>query len=204
MIVQDQSFHQQLTFGLEKIYEAYKLLLWEQSKKFQLTPIQIRVLLFIAGHGRKENKVGVLAREFGMTKATMSETVRILEQKKLIEKQRDTGDARSFAIALTRKGEQNIEELQDYQRPLLDLLYTIPEERKISFYETLTGLLHGLKKEQKLPLERHCYNCGNRRTDGARSFCMALRKPLPIEEIRLECSEHESLQVKTNIPWKRE
>ncbi len=73
--------------GLEQISRAYRLLLAEQARKHDLSPLQVQLLLYIQG-AQELVRVSSLARHFGLTKATVSEAVRSLEQKNMIGKQK--------------------------------------------------------------------------------------------------------------------
>ena len=70
--------------SLERIAQAFRVLLWNESKEFSLSPIQIQVLIFLLHHDTDKRKVSFWSGEFNISKATISETVKILEQKKLI------------------------------------------------------------------------------------------------------------------------
>ena len=72
--------------GLERVSEAFKSLLWEKAKLHGLSPIQIQILLFIQTHRRELCSVSHLAQEFEVTKPTVSDAVRVLDKKGLVEK----------------------------------------------------------------------------------------------------------------------
>ena len=81
---QNRNIDGRIVAALERISQAFRVLLWQESKDFSLSPIQIQVLIFLLHHSIDKCKVSYLADEFNMTKATISETVKILEQQKLI------------------------------------------------------------------------------------------------------------------------
>ena len=101
---QNQSTESKIVASLERISQAFRVLLWQESKEFSLSPIQVQVLIFLLYHIDEKRKVSYLADEFNMTKATISDTVKTLEQKKLITKEYETQDSRSYIINLTAKG----------------------------------------------------------------------------------------------------
>ncbi|WP_204332902.1 MarR family winged helix-turn-helix transcriptional regulator, partial [Klebsiella pneumoniae] len=69
-----------------------------------MNPTQVQVLIFLLYHDKEKRKVSYLAAEFNMTKATISDTIKSLEQKDLIEKEYEETDTRSYTIHLTKKG----------------------------------------------------------------------------------------------------
>src|SRR5690606_15757314 len=101
---QNQHMEGKIIAALERISQAFRVLLWNESKAFSLSPIQVQVLIFLLHHGEEKRKVSYLAKEFNMTKATISDTVKTLDQKGLITKTYEPGDTRSYAIHLSQKG----------------------------------------------------------------------------------------------------
>ena len=55
--------------ALERLSETLKSLLWEQAKRYGVSPIQIQILLFVAEQPADLTGVSYLAREFNVTKA---------------------------------------------------------------------------------------------------------------------------------------
>ncbi len=90
--------------GLERISEAFKVLLREKAKQLGLSPIQIQILLFVSSHKEQLCNVSFLASEFNVTKPTISDAVKSLNVKGLISKQHSDKDSRSFTIKLSQSG----------------------------------------------------------------------------------------------------
>src|SRR5690606_3914191 len=91
---QNQSTDSKIIASLERIAQAFRVLLWNESKTNGLSPIQVQVLIFLLHHDEEMRKVSYLASEFNMTKATISDTVKTLEQKGLITKAYNQHDTR--------------------------------------------------------------------------------------------------------------
>jgi DNA-binding MarR family transcriptional regulator len=102
--VQNKNIESKIVASLERISQAFRVLLWKESKEFSLTPIQVQVLIFLHNHSSEKRKITYLADEFNMSKATISDTIKTLEQKKLIKKIYEQIDTRSYIIDLTEKG----------------------------------------------------------------------------------------------------
>jgi DNA-binding MarR family transcriptional regulator len=69
-----------------------------------LNPAQWEALRFLARANRFSNSPGALTRYLGATKGTISQTVKALERKKLIEKSERPGEKRSVVLRLTDAG----------------------------------------------------------------------------------------------------
>src|SRR6218665_108299 len=95
-IQQTQSIESKIVASLERISQSFRVLLWQESKAFSLSPIQVQVFIFLLHHSNEKRKVSYLADEFNMTKATISDTIKTLEQKKLISKEYEQHDTRSY------------------------------------------------------------------------------------------------------------
>ena len=66
--------------ALERLSEAFRVLLWDQAKVLNVSPIQIQLLIFLRYHKPEYATVSKLAEEFNMTRPTISDAVRALEQ----------------------------------------------------------------------------------------------------------------------------
>ncbi|WP_332911571.1 MarR family winged helix-turn-helix transcriptional regulator [Algoriphagus boritolerans] len=104
---QNQKIESRIVVALERISEAFRVLLWNESKENSLSPIQIQILIFIHFHDLEKCKVGYLADEFNMTKATISDSVRVLLSKELVTKETDPIDTRSYTLSLTDEGKKS-------------------------------------------------------------------------------------------------
>ena len=67
-----QSIESKIVVALERISEAFRVLLWEEAKEHALSPIQVQLLIFCCFHTEEKRKIGFLAVEFNLTKATIS------------------------------------------------------------------------------------------------------------------------------------
>ena len=82
---QEKDISSKIVAGMERVSEVFKILLWEKAKLVGLSPIQIQILIFIAFHKRELCNVSHLAKEFNVTKPTVSDAVRILDKKEFKE-----------------------------------------------------------------------------------------------------------------------
>jgi hypothetical protein len=64
---QNKKVESKIVVALERISEAFRVLLWNESKENALSPIQIQILIFLLFHSDEMCKVSYLAQEFNMT-----------------------------------------------------------------------------------------------------------------------------------------
>ena len=113
---QNSNIESKIVVSLERLSQAFRVLLWNESKAFSLSPIQIQVMIFLYTHSPEKRKVSYLAEEFNMTKSTISDTIKTLEQKLLIKKEFEQEDTRSYIIHLSKKGKQLTEKISFFSQ----------------------------------------------------------------------------------------
>lgn len=183
-----------IVIALERISEAFKTLLWDKAKLYGLSPIQIQVLLFVAHHKSELSNVSHLAKEFNLTKPTISDAVKALSSKGYIEKEPSSVDSRSYTLLLSADGQALIQALDSYSQPLERILSDQEEQNLNTLYATLTKLIFQLNKNGVLSVQRTCFGCKfYSKTEGSH-FCTFLQKELIDTEIRLDCPEFESVE----------
>lgn len=182
--------------GLERLSESFKVLLWEKAKTLGLSPIQIQILIFVAYHKRELCNVSYLAREFNITKPTVSDAVRILDQKKLVLKEFSSSDNRSYTIRLSRTGEKVVGETDDFALPMQDPLKVLPAVDLENLFYALSRLIYQLNQKGILSVQRTCFGCRFYSHKGHMDYCNLLNVTLKRKNIRVDCPEFEDDPVK--------
>ncbi len=92
--------------GQALVYSLERLSRLMRASEFGggLNPAQWEALRFLSRANRFSNSPGALTRYLGATKGTISQTVKALERKKLIEKSERPGEKRSVVLRLTPAG----------------------------------------------------------------------------------------------------
>lgn len=194
---QNSSIESKIVASLERVSQAFRVLLWNESKEFGLSPIQVQVLIFLLHHSDEKRKVSYLAAEFNMTKATISDTIKTLEQKLLIKKEYEQHDTRSYIIQLTKKGKDTAEQTslfaKQIQAPIDKLHLTDKENLLIS----LLDIIHHLNKSGVITIQRMCFTCHfyKANKNGQKHFCGLLNTKLADTELRIDCEEHKQKQT---------
>ncbi|PMD92359.1 MarR family transcriptional regulator [Siphonobacter sp. BAB-5405] len=190
---QNSSVDAKIVAGLERVGEVFRVLLWQQSRDTGLSPIQIQVLLFLAFHEPTQCKVGYLAKEFNLTKPTISDAVKVLVQKALVDRITDPLDSRSHHLELTPAGKQMVDQTSSFANVLQGVVKSFPEEQKTVLYESLFKLIFELTQRGLIQVQRMCKTCRHYRFDGQIHYCGLLQIPLEAGLLRLDCPEHEQV-----------
>lgn len=190
---QQDDLSSKIVAGLERVSQAFKVLLWEKAKQFGLSPIQIQILVFVAHHKSEFNNVSFLAQEFNVTKPTISDAVRVLDKKALIIKDCSSSDNRSYTIALSVLGKDIVAQTEHFANPMATYLETVDENDKEALFRTLTKLIYQLNQDGVLTVQRTCYACKFYQKTNSDHYCHLLEKQLKHADIRLDCIEFEGI-----------
>lgn len=190
---QSKNIEGKIVVALERISEAFRVLLWQEGKEHALTPLQLQLLLFLQFHSPEKCKVNYLAQEFNVTKATISETVRLLTKKELIFKETDPSDTRSYSIYLSLKGKETVAKTSSFAGAIEKPIHTLTEDQKEILFQSLLELIGKLNKAGIITVQRMCFSCRFYQGGTTQDYCNLLKQPLYKKDIRVDCPEHEKI-----------
>ncbi|MEE9361174.1 MAG: MarR family winged helix-turn-helix transcriptional regulator [Cellulophaga sp.] len=188
---QQKSITSKIVVGLERISEVFKVLLWEHAKTIGLSPIQIQILIFIAYHKKELCNVSHLAKEFNITKPTISDAIRVLDKKGFILKDHSSADSRSYSILLSESGKTIVAETENFANPIQTQLQNFSQPDLANVFDTLSKLIYQLNKNGVLTVQRTCFGCKFYEKQENKAYCNFLEKELFNADIRLDCPEFE-------------
>lgn len=187
----EQDISGKIVSGLERISEVFKILLWEKAKLVKLSPIQIQILNFIAFHKPSLCRVSHLAKEFNVTKPTISDAVKVLVRKGMVSKDFSSFDNRSYSLQLTENGKELVTKTHDFATPLKEQIDKLQMQEMQSLFSSISELIYKLNRSGILSVQRTCYGCKFHEKIGDRDYCNLLQKKLMTHEIQLDCAEYE-------------
>jgi len=188
---QNSRIESKIVVALERISEAFRVLLWNESKENTLSPIQIQILIFLLFHTGEKCKVSYLAQEFNLTKATISDSIKILLQKELVVKNNDLGDSRSFVIALSEAGKKVARQSANFAFAIEKPLTGLTDIQKEIMLSGLLKLIYDLNQAGIITIQRMCFTCLHYEAANEGHYCRLLQSKLATANIRLDCPEHE-------------
>ncbi|MEZ5307987.1 MAG: helix-turn-helix domain-containing protein [Pyrinomonadaceae bacterium] len=196
---QQISLESKILVAFERIAGILRVLLWEKAKRLNLSPIQIQILIFFKFHNTEKSTVSYLANEFGLTKATVSDAVAVLEKKGLIEKKQSLVDARSFLHGLTTKGEETALQLENFGDCFREIFVKLPENEKDVLWHIMSRVIHHSTKKGLINIQRMCFNCKYYKETKDEFYCHLLGQELDSREIRLDCPEFIELEAEIKM-----
>ena len=178
--------------GIERLSEALKALLWEKAKIYGISPIQIQILLFVANHKIEISNVSYLAKEFNVTKATISDAVRVLIKKEFLDKDYSPSDKRRYNLLITQQGEELVADLSEYADVFTQELSSFNDQELGNIFNAISKLIWKLNQRGIIQVQRTCYLCKYYSGDKKENhYCNLLKSKLKGQEIRIDCNEFE-------------
>ncbi len=196
LATQHQDVGSKIVVGLERLAQAFRVLLWEEAKEHALSPIQIQFLVYLRYHPPEFCRVSLLAKEFGLTQATVSDAVTSLEAKGLIVREPAWQDKRILTLRLTPTGDQLATKLAAWAAVIKEQLGQFSNEEQLLLMQFLMHLIESLQRAGLIAVSRMCLTCRFFQADAhpdsaAPHHCRLLDKPLANSDLRLDCLEHE-------------
>lgn len=189
---QNTNLSAKIVAAMERISESYRVLLWEQAKVYGISPIQIQILIFIQYHDQALCSVSYLAREFNMTKPTISDAIKALFAKRLINKETSATDRRAYTISLTAEGEQMVSMAESFADPLQSIIDDLNQATQENLFSGLNTVIQSLHRADILTIQRNCLSCHYYSKKEGTHHCALLSATILSRELRIDCPEHEA------------
>jgi DNA-binding MarR family transcriptional regulator len=182
--------------ALERLSQAFRVLLQEEAQRHGLSPIQARFLVHLLHHDDELGRVGRLAEEFGLSRATVSDAVGTLEAKGLVRREPWPRDGRVAILRLTSEGEEVAVGLSGWADIVEEQLVSFAPGEKEAVMRLLMRLISALQGAGVITVARMCVSCRFFRPDVHPSgvlphHCALLDMPLSGADLRTDCPEHE-------------
>lgn len=190
---QNTNLDSKIVAGLERLSQVFRVLLWEKAKQHSLSPMQIQLLIFIKYHSADKCTISYLAQEFNVTKPTISDAIKVLEQKKMIKKVADAGDTRSYTIQLTTAGKNIVLDTEHFVNPVTKIISDFNQPEKLVLWQNITTLIAQLHQSGAISVQRTCHYCKHFSSINKAPFCKLLEQKLLPQDIRIDCAEFEMM-----------
>ena len=157
-----------------------------------LSPLQMRVLGAL--NSRDSARMGELARELLVTDGTVSEAVRVLEEKGLVLRGSDPDEHRAVQVRLTRKGKGASQRANRWPDDLLGpVLDEMGQKDAGQLLSSLLRFLQTLERRGLIETSRMCANCDHFRPwkgkGGRPHYCALLETSSGKLELQVDCPD---------------
>ena len=175
---------------LERLNNLLRMEVRSFGLKYGLQPVQIEALTYLTRCNRYSDTPQAVTEYLGLTKGTVSQSLKVLEQKGLLRKQQDTEDKRITHLAVTAKGRKLIE--QAFPAKCLDAaLAKTKFLQGPKLEETLRTLLHEMQQQHGRKTFAACHTCRFNERHKNGYVCGLTKEALSERDIQLICREHE-------------
>ncbi len=190
--VKDHATEARIIIALEKIGNKLRDSIWEASTQYGVSPVQIQILTYLRYTREEKPSITSLAKELLLTKATLSDSVKVLIQKGLIDKRPNPTDARSSYLLLSPMGIALANQVAKYPDGLLASLTPLSDSTKGNLLESLLGLLKNMQENDHIPAPRMCLNCRFHSNPKLGHYCLLLNQSLEKTDLRIDCNEFQA------------
>jgi DNA-binding MarR family transcriptional regulator len=128
-----------------------------------------------------------VAEYLGLTKGTVSQSLKKLELNGMIARTADAKDRRSVRLRLTEKSRSLMETLfpPAYLQQAQDAMQQDGEQLQA----LLTQLLRQVQRQENAALFGECHRCRYHQQRNGQPFCGLTQEPLPLDSVNLICRE---------------
>ena len=179
--------------GLHKIGLAMKQQAWQQANEAGLSATQGQILAALLAHGALTGSE--LSERLGVTLPTISDSVRVLVDKKLLVKSRDPRHPRASLLTPTQRGAEIGAQARSWPEFIAGAVHDLSADEQRAFFSGVLKMIRALQEQGLVPVSGMCVTCThfrpNVRAGAAPHHCAFVDAPLGNEQLRLDCPEHE-------------
>ncbi|BBP81863.1 MULTISPECIES: MarR family winged helix-turn-helix transcriptional regulator [unclassified Pseudomonas] len=173
---------------LERLSSLTRVWFREHPLLADLQPIQFSALLYLARCNRYSDTPLAVTDYLGLTKGTVSQSLKALEAKGLVVKRPDLQDRRSVHLELTPSARELLGAVLPPDFLAAATLHMGPAAGQL---EALLGdLLRNVQRSVDVPSFGLCRTCSFHRTLDGLPFCGLTEEPLAAGDEVLICREH--------------
>lgn len=173
-------------FVFERLAALIHQLVREDAAQHGLQPVHMQVLSYLAQANCYSDLPIAVADYLGLTRGTVSQTLALLERKKLIVKSRDEHHGRRIHLALSVAGQAV---LQASWAQRLEQALTAAGCDATVFGDELRGVLSALQRLSGRKAFGQCRQCAHFLSEGADYRCGLTTETLALEQTKRICRE---------------
>ncbi|MER6434536.1 MarR family winged helix-turn-helix transcriptional regulator [Streptomyces sp900105245] len=187
---------EQLLVALARLGQALRISSYRNAGPYRLSPLQADIVSTLAGHPH-QRRLGELTDALASSPPTISDAVKTLAAKELVERQRDASDARAVTLTLTAAGRTEAERLVHMPDEFAEALAALSPNDMAAMLRGVSAMIKSLQDRKVIPVSRMCLTCtyfhpdAHPRTDKPH-HCGFVDNPFDDAELRLDCPDHMS------------
>lgn len=177
----------------ERLSELLKVGTRQAGAHLGLQPVQVEVLNYLVSCNKYSDTSMAVTEYLGQTKGTVSQTIKILEKKGLIEKKLDIKDKRISHLKVTPLGASFLDE-HIPSSMFINACENLSSAQQQDILMSLKLLLESIAQANSMKSFGICRTCryNNKNADNT-YYCHLLKQTLMESETHLICREHEQV-----------
>ena len=180
--------------AVERLGELQKVGARQAVTAVGLLPVQLEVLNYLSSCNKYSDTPMAVTEYLGQTKGTVSQTIKALEKKGMVEKVADKNDKRISHVLVTPLGSQVLADSLPTNM-FVNTCATLSDDQQNNIEQALTQLLTAIIQSNDMKTFGACHTCRyNGRQDDGSYYCNLVKEPLGDDEILLICKEHQHLE----------
>lgn len=153
-------------------------------------PVQLEALSYLSQCNRYSDMPQAIAEYLGLTKGTVSQTLKVLEDKGLLCKRDDKHDKRVVHLKPTARGRRLVAQAIPSES-VASGIGSLPASEQREMAEVLQRLLRTLQQANGLKTFAPCHTCRFNQQHEDGYFCELTQEPLADDDVSLLCREHQ-------------
>jgi len=133
--------------ALERIAEAFRAQTQETATRYGLSPLQVQILSRMLKEKPGACSVSSLAQGLGLTRPTVSDAVKTLEEKGFLTKAPDKLSARQINLTLTRGGRTRAKQVAQYAKNITKAIAHLGAGQKDALFKALSQIIRQLQTD---------------------------------------------------------
>ncbi|WNV87786.1 MarR family winged helix-turn-helix transcriptional regulator [Umezawaea sp. Da 62-37] len=170
---------------------------WRNNGPHNLSPLQADIIAFLAEEAVPRRQSDIVAA-LASTPPTVSDAVKALRAKELLEGVRDPKDARAIIVRLTPAGVAEAHRLGDVSQVMSEAFSALSEEDLAAMLRGTAAVMRGLQDRHAIPVSRMCLTCRFFEPDAHPEdaahphHCGFVDAPFGDAQLRITCPDHQN------------
>ncbi|MDX2506110.1 MAG: MarR family winged helix-turn-helix transcriptional regulator [Gammaproteobacteria bacterium] len=161
--------------------------------EYGLQPIHLEVLHYLSLCNRYSDTPMGVTDYLGQTKGTVSQTLKVLEKKRLLSKHPDSNDKRITHLKISSAGKKLIDEIIPSSL-FIHACEQLTERSQTQTIKALKELLQAIQYANSMKSFGVCHTCRyNQKNENNGYFCELTQESLSSDDIQLICREHQNI-----------
>ena len=175
---------------LERLCNLVRMEMRSFGQQYGVQPVQLEALTYLTHCNRYSDSPQAVGEYLGLTKGTVSQSLKVLEKKGFLRKQQDREDKRVVHLTPTAKGRRLVE--QSIQANGLEAaLGNTKWSRERDIQHGLHTILRTMQHQNNRKTFAACHTCRFNEQHHDGFVCGLTKEPLSQKDIQLICREHQ-------------